>query len=315
MHIKLLNFRELLLKSFIFLVLIYFGLISLSFIVTGYLFLTLDSYTAKIEKFVYEKTSYHLTIKNIETKINDGYLPELIFTGISLQNSKNIQQKFSIEKLEMVLSYNSIWNLTPVFNKIMLDGAPLNLTQEHNGDLILNGINLKQFAGGDKESSFDFEHWLLLQGSIKISHLNFSFLDRRNNLPQIALRNISIGLDNKWNNSHSLYVEVLNNNDGGNLEAKLQWTGGKLEQWQTWSIGEFYLANINKSGTLLDNLNKYLPDVDLLKKFSSQAVVSAKILNGQVQYVKANFGLNNFNLTLNNNTNIHNLNLVSFHFE
>ena len=157
MYIKLLNLREILLKSFIFLVIIYFGLISLSLIVTGYLFFTLDSYTTKIEKFIYDKTGYYLQIKNLHTRINDAYLPELIFTDISLQNSLNPQQKFIISKIDMVLSYDSIWNFTPVFNKILLDGAPLNLVQEHNGDLILNGINLKQFKSSDtNKSSFDF---------------------------------------------------------------------------------------------------------------------------------------------------------------
>ncbi len=304
MYIKFLNFRELLLKSFVILVIIYFGLISLSLIVTGYLFLTLDNYTAKIESLVYKKTGYVLKIKNVETSLNDKYLPELIFTEISLQNAKNPQQKFTINKLDLVLSYDSIWNLEPVFNKLLVDGAPLNLIKEDSGDLTLNGINLKEFNSGNESSSFDFEHWLLIQGEIKLTNLDFSFWDKKNNLSQIALRNINISLENSWLNNHLLDVELLSNDTNGLLEARLQWSGGKFSQWDSWRSGDFFLTNVNKSGAIFDSLNKYLPDVDILQKFNSETVVSAKILNGKIQYIKANFGLNNFNLALNKNSNV-----------
>lgn len=301
-NLKQLSFRQLLVKIVAYLGLFYFLFVILSVLITGYLFINLDSYRHRIEVAVLKYTSYKLNVGPIQTKLNNSYLPEIIIKNTSLINPQQPQQKLQINNLDFVFSYSSLWNFRPIFSKIGLDGANIKLEQDSKGNLILNGINIydpeDETLANTKNFPIDIEKWLLLQHEIILDHVNFSYHDLKNSLPVINLRNIRVGLERKLWNKHRLYVDIYGKNDKNFLEADIKWEGGKFEDWKHWDQALVKVRTLSYKNTFAEKLQNYLPSTDSGQGFDGTTALEASMEKGRLQKLAANFDINNFKVAM-----------------
>ncbi|MCC2624203.1 MAG: hypothetical protein K0R14_76 [Burkholderiales bacterium] len=309
MQIHQFSLSKLLIKAAVFVSFFYVIFLTLSILITGYLFFSLDSYKTRIEKVVYKHTGYKLSVESIKTKLNSYYLPEIIIKNARLQNPSDLSQSFAVKSLEFVFSYSSIWNLEPIFNEINIDGTNADIQYLTDGSILINGINLnhpdQKTIENTKNSPIDLENWILKQKSIKLSNINFSFDDKHNNFPILRLKNITTTLINGYRKTHSFDLRLdTATGDGSSVIAKLDWTGGKVTEFRKWQNAELKLQSYSGKDNVTKTLKKYLPGINLLQGFNAETEFDAQIEDNKLQYFYANFDLKNLQYILKNNAGL-----------
>ncbi|MCC2645335.1 MAG: hypothetical protein K0R94_1113, partial [Burkholderiales bacterium] len=306
MHVHKFSLSKLLIKAAVCIFFFWIAVLIISILITGYIFISLDSYKSRIEKVVFKHTGYKLHVESIKTKLNSYYLPEIIIKNARLDNPIDATQNFKVKSLEFVFSYSSIWNLEPIFNQINIVGTNLDLQYLINGSIILNGINLnnpdQKTIENTKNSPIDLERWILKQKNIKLSNIDFSFNDKHNNFPVLRLKNITTTLSNGYRKSHIFTLSLDTGfKQGSSIIAKLNWVGGKVTEFNKWQNAQLKIQSYSSTGNVSKTLNKYLPGVNFLQKFNAETALDAQIQNGQLQYFFADFDLKNLQYALKNN--------------
>lgn len=300
--LNLKSLRSLFIKGILILLGIYLSIIVVAGLVIGYTFLNIDKYKHQLEQSIYDKTGYVLSIGSVNTGLQQGYLPEVTVNDIQLINSKNASQKLNVKRVNIVLSYASIFNFEPVFRNIEFDGSILNIVYAEDGSLIVNGINLnnpeQQTLANTKGSKIDFEKWALKQRNISLQHIDISFLDKKNGFPLIEFRNLRIGLEHKLWSRHRLFIDVTSKNYQNIIEANLEWKGDKFANWEKWKFAELKISLLGGNQNVLTQLRQYMPSIDNNDKYQANTALDVKIKEGRLQSLIANFDVSNFNLAL-----------------
>lgn len=300
--LKDVSWRAVTIKILAYLVLFYLSIVVISIAITGYLFINLDSYKAKITQFVYENTGFNLEIGKLQTKLNNAYLPELALGDITLSNPKNKDQKSHIEEVDFVLDYSSFWHLQPIFRRIYVNGTAIGMEYESNGSLFINGIQVTDPADQTLENTkilpFDLEGWLLKQKEINLSNISLEFHDKKNHLPEVKFRNIELLLEKSLWSKHHASIELYGKKNGNDLKVDLEWQGGKFEKWQTWKNATLQVRALANNGTMIQNLKTYLPNNMQVESSDVSTAVNASIKDGKLQHIYANFDINNVKLAL-----------------
>lgn len=306
MQLRPFSLRHLLLKVVIFAATFYVAVIALSVLITGFLFISLNSYKTRIEGVIFRHTGYTLTVENITTKLSPSYLPEVVITNARLTNPSDSKQNFSVKQLAVTFSYLSLWNLEPIFNQISIDGTDINLEYLADGSIIFNGININhpdvKTIENTKNSPIDLENWILKQEQIKLSNINFSFTDKKNNFPTLELKNITTTLANRSATEHNLSITVGIGNNPRAVGADLAWQGGKVTQFQDWQSAELKLQTYNNNDPITGTVEQYLPGISFLQAFYAETALDAQIKEGKLQYLYANFDIKNFQYALHSNS-------------
>lgn len=296
------SLRHLLVKIIAYVAGFYILLMTASVAITGYIFLNLEGYRSRIETTVYKHTGYKLNVKSIETKLNSSFLPEITITDVNLVNPINSKQKVHVDKLDFVFSYSSIWDLEPIFNKILIDGTNIDIEYDPSGNIFVNGINVnnpdKQTLENTKNSPIDLERWVLKQHQIVLDHINLSYLDSKNDIPLVRLNNIRLGLEKKIWSKHYLYLDIYGKTYKNMLKAELDWEGGKFEDWQNWNSAKLVVKSINGNDNLVNTLQQYVPQISPVNEFNATTALEANIQKGKIENLNANFDVNNFRVAM-----------------
>lgn len=295
-----------LLKITVFAFIFYIAILSISILITGFLFISLNGYKSRIERVIYKHTGYTLNVGSIRTKLSHYYLPEVIISDIKLTNPLDVKQQFAVKRLDVVFSYSSVWNLEPIFNRINIDGTDINLQYLTDGSIIFNGINInhpdKKTIENTKNSPIDLEAWILKQELIQLSNINFTFDDQKNNIPVLKLNNITTTLTNNGSqHDFALKLDAPRKTESDVIIAKLSWVGGKVSNFESWDSATLKLQSYNYSDNLTGTLQQYLPNLGFLQKFNAQTALDAQIKDGKLQYFYANFDLKHFQYALAHN--------------
>lgn len=309
MQVHKFSLSKLLIKVVVLAVFFWIAILSMSILVTGYIFISMDSYKSRIEKVVFKHTGYKLYVESIKTKLNNYYLPEIIIKNARLENPSDKTQSFNVKSLEFVFSYSSIWNLEPIFDQINIDGTNINLQYLTNGSIIVNGINLnnpdQKTIENTKNSPIDLENWILKQKSIKLSNINFSFDDKHNNFPVLHLKNITTNLINGYGKSHNFALSLDTGFEkGSSIITRLNWVGGKVSEFNKWQSAELKLQSYSGTSNVTKTLNKYLPGISFLQEFNAETGLDAQIKDNQLQYFFADFDLKNLQYAMKNNSGL-----------
>lgn len=296
------SLRHLFIKILAYVAGFYVLLMTASVAITGYIFLNLEGYRSRIETTVYKHTGYKLNVKSIETKINSSFLPEIVIHDISLVNPINSKQKVHVDTLDFVFSYSSIWDLEPIFNKILIDGTNVDIEYDPSGNIFVNGINVnnpdKQTLENTKNSPIDLERWILKQHSIVLDHINLSYLDLKNDFPVMRLNNIKLGVEKKLWSNHYLYLDIYGKSYQNMLKAELNWNGGKFADWQKWDSAKLVVKSLNGNDNLINTLQQYIPQVSPVGEFNATTALEATIQKGHLENLNANFDVNNFRVAM-----------------
>ena len=298
MQVHKFSLTNLFIKLFVFIFFFYIAILTTSIFITGYLFISLDSYKPRIERVIFKHTGYKLSVGSIKTKLNHYYLPEIIIQNAKLINPNDSTQSFGVKSLEFVFSYSSIWNLEPIFDQINIDGTNIDLKYMPDGSVIVNGINInhpdEKTIENTKKSPIDLENWILKQKNIKLSNIDFSFDDQRNNIPVVRLKNITTTLINGYRKKHNFSLSLDTSGEKkSSIVAKLNWTGGKISEYHEWKDAELKLQSYTGSDKVTGTLKQYLPGINFLQEFNAETGLDAQIKDGKLQYFFADFDLKN----------------------
>lgn len=259
------------------------------------LFLNLDKYKSDIERNLSSYTGYKITTATIGTSLYNNFQPELVIADMQVSESNNKANKISIKRIDLILSYASIWKMSPIFSKIIVVGTKLNFNRLGDGSLLVNGLQFKQTS--NNSSSFDIEQWLLQQKEIIISKLDFSFADVNSDIPRISFYNIFTKLKRSYdlrntNVKHNLDVKLYNDKLIPILGMNLMWLGNKLTSIESIPLGTLVIRSYtNTLQTPLTNTAIKLPSS--LVTFNGETAINAKVENGRLLYLKANFNTQN----------------------
>lgn len=306
MQVPKFSLSNLIIKFVVFVFFFYIAILSLSILITGYLFISLDSYKARIEKVVFKHTGYKLSVESIKTKLNKYYFPEIVIKNARLVNPSDTKQNFGVKSLEFVFSYSSIWNFEPIFDQINIDGTNINLEYLADGSIIINGINInhpdQKTLENTKNSPIDLENWILKQKQIKLSDINLSFDDKRNNFPILRLQNITTTLTNGYGKKHNFMLTLDTTGEkSSSVIAKLNWVGGKISEYDKWQSAELKLQSYTNNNNVTRTIKQYLSGINFLQEFNAETALEAQIKNSKLQYFYANFDLKNLQYALKHN--------------
>lgn len=312
MQLKPFSFKQFLLKVCLLIAIFYSFIIEISILITGFLFFSLNSYKGKIEKVVYQHTGYTISINNISPSLSSAMAPEITINNIRLTNPTDPNQAFFVKQIQISLSYSSIWHLEPIFDQVNIDGTELNIELLTDGSIILNGINLnnpKRKLVEPNKNKFDFEKWILKQNQIKLSHIDVSFVDKKNKLPKLELYNITAILQNSYKHKHSIFVTIGRSKEDQRqmLGTRLTWIGGKVTDIQDWKEAELRVQSYRENDQVSGTLQQYIPSLSILDRFNADTAVDAQIKNGKLQFFYANFDIQNLTYALK-----HHQNLINF---
>ncbi|MDQ5922137.1 MAG: hypothetical protein QG673_2196 [Pseudomonadota bacterium] len=313
MQLKPFSIKRFLLKISLFVAIFYAFVILTSIVITAYLFLSLDSYKTRIEGVIYKHTGYNLTVGNIKTSLSSSLRPEVIINNATLTNPGDARQNFKVKQLQLVFAYSSIWNLEPIFDQINIDTTDFNLEYLKDGSIVFNGINInhpdQKTLENTRNSPIDLELWLLKQKQIKLSNINLSFWDKKNNLPKLELYNVTTTLQYNYKNQHTFLLTIGKSHESQEemLGAKLNWTGGRVTEFYDWQSAELKVQSFNENDTLAGTVKQYLPGVNIADTFNADTAIDAQIKNGKLQFFYANFDIKNLRYALT-----HHQNLINF---
>jgi uncharacterized protein (TIGR02099 family) len=301
------SMRNLLVRLSIIILSLYLIAFTASMITTGIMFISLNHYKDRIEKFIMQKTGFIVNIKNIHTKLNNNYLPELTLDDLSIINSKELKQQIKLKQVNVILSYASIWNFSLIFKKIGIANSALSIEYLPNGNIVVNGILINEpntNINKNQKSSFDFENWLLKQKEITLQNIQLSFWDKKNNLPQFTLHNISLDMSNSIFGEHSINLNISNNFNKNNFITNLKWSGEKIENYKNWKSANLTVQTYDDQDLFSKKLGKYLPKLKMMDKYSAKTALIADMKNGRLNSIHANFDIKNFSYILAKNKSI-----------
>lgn len=234
-----------------------------------YLINTLDQRLPLIQRLIYKHTGYNIAVDRIDSGFNNRGQPYLTIEGLKILAPEQIKPFIQFDSLQLILSYSSIWHLTPIFSSLQISGCSLFLDYDKNDNLILNGRIIGNLIKPSTPTRFNFEPWLWLQKNITINNINLSLLDSKHHMLPLAVNDIFINIHNA--DQHMAYARIDLGN--GKIEAGLNFTGTSIKTPATIRNGELQLNSIGNNGYLL-NLN-------------------AQVNNGSLQFIHANLNSNN----------------------
>ena len=277
MQLNQFTLKQIISKVALSIAILYAVLISISLLITASLYLGLNHYKPQFQNLISKKTGYNITIGHIEVGLNDVLAPKIIFDNTKITNPKDPKQIFQIKHLELVPSFSSIWRLSPIFSKIIIDGTTLNVKHLDDGSIFLNGIKINE-KSTSKKPSLDIEKLLLDQKQIALSHININYIE--NDIPTFSIYNLNIIFKNNY--IHSLYVSIgssLDKEDNA-INGTLTWSGGKLSRLDT------------------------LKNARLVVGTKESVAIDSMLQNGRLQYLNANFDIQNLNYFMTHNQNM-----------
>lgn len=295
--------KNILLKSAIYISVTYIMLLIIAISITLYIFLNLENYKNKISDFVYTNTGYILTIKKIQTKLENYIFPEIILNEVQLTNPKSTNEKIDLEQIELVISYKSIIKLNPIFSKLKLTGTSLDINILENNEISINNFNIDKLIHKLPQTNkkFDFENYILNTGSIGLTKVAVKFTDINRNIPTIKLNNININLKNNFNNHHNFEFIVNSFNNINYALLNLNWIGTTITNPRKWNYAKFNFTVDKMNKNFIGQIKDLIPKFNLGQKNITQ--IEFEIKNGDLQYLHANLDSKNIQYLLYYNDN------------
>ena len=152
----------------------------------SYLFLHLANHQRQLHDLLETHSGWDLNISHIHSNFNHAWQPSLQLDNLSLRAATESQLLIEIKHLDLIFSYQSLYQLQPIFSLINLDGSQLNLAYRPNSDLVLNNHILANLAK-TSNTTFNWQNLLLSQKTLKLSHLDLSYSDTKHHLAPLRL--------------------------------------------------------------------------------------------------------------------------------
>ena len=138
-----------------------------------------EDYRPQIERLLAAQIGLPVSLGGLHARW-DGLRPGLVIDRLALRDRQG-QPALAFERVEVVLSWHSLWRLTPVLHHLELRDPDLSLRRDAQGQLFIAGLPLAAQGGDD-----DFADWLLAQEQIVIRNATVSWHDELRGAPPLA---------------------------------------------------------------------------------------------------------------------------------
>jgi uncharacterized protein (TIGR02099 family) len=145
-------------------------------------------YHGQIEQAVSQAIGQPVAIGNIEARWQ-GLNPDLVLGTVVITDRQGAPA-FSLEQVEAVLSWSSLWRGKITLALLAFERPVLHVRREANGRITVAGIDT------EGESDPGFAQWVLDQKRIRIRNATVLWEDRLRGAPPLVLEDLQFGLDN-----------------------------------------------------------------------------------------------------------------------
>ncbi|MDZ4313824.1 MAG: YhdP family protein [Azonexus sp.] len=145
-------------------------------------------YQVEIEQAATRAVGQPVKIGKIEARW-EGLNPDLVLNDVQLLDQNGVQT-FSLNRVESVLSWHSLWRLQPSLSLLVIEGPVLHVRRDIDGRITVAGM------ATEGESNPAFNEWLLAQKHIRILDATIVWDDRLRQAPPLVLEDLQFGLDN-----------------------------------------------------------------------------------------------------------------------
>ena len=146
-------------------------------------------YHGQIEQALSRAIGQPVTIGAIEARWQ-GLNPDLILDNVAIADRQG-KPAFSLEQVETVLSWQSLWRGRVTLSLLVLERPVLHVRRETSGRITVAGIETED------EGDPAFAEWVLEQKSIRVRNATIVWEDRLREAPQLALEDLQFALDNR----------------------------------------------------------------------------------------------------------------------
>jgi uncharacterized protein YhdP len=146
-------------------------------------------YHERIEQALSQAVGQPVTIGRIEARWQ-GLNPDLVLDQVVIAD-RHGKPAFSLEQVETVLSWRSLWRGRVTLALLALERPVLHVRRETSGRITVAGIETED------EGDPAFAEWVLEQGSIRVRNATIVWEDRLRGAPQLALEDLQFALDNR----------------------------------------------------------------------------------------------------------------------
>ena len=119
-----------------------------------------------------------------------GLNPDLVLDNVAVADRQG-KPVFSLEQVETVLSWNSLWRGRVTLALLVLERPVLQVRRETSGRITVAGIE------AEDEGDPAFANWVLAQPRIRIRNATIVWEDRLRGAPELALEDLQFALDNR----------------------------------------------------------------------------------------------------------------------
>lgn len=145
-------------------------------------------YRADIERLATQTAGQPVRIQRIEAHWR-GLNPELVLDGVSLLDADGVPA-LSLERVETVLSWRSLWRMKPVLALLSFKRPVLHVRRDVDGKISVAGM--VSDSGGDPALA----EWVLAQLRIRVLDATIVWEDAMRGAPPLVLEDLQFGLDN-----------------------------------------------------------------------------------------------------------------------
>jgi uncharacterized protein (TIGR02099 family) len=145
-------------------------------------------YRADIERVASQAVGQPVRIQRVEAHWR-GLNPELVLDGVSLLDAAGVPA-LSLERIETVLSWHSLWQFQPVLALLSFERPVLHVRRDTGGRISIAGMASDE--GGDPA----FAEWVLDQLRIRVHDATIVWEDAMRGAPPLVLEDLQFGLDN-----------------------------------------------------------------------------------------------------------------------
>lgn len=220
----------------------------------------------------HHKEDVQLIVKNITgievdyKSLNSGFTikaePYLNINNLLLQSAVDKSPILTMKKVDIVLSYQSILSLAPVFNKLLVESSNLNFVLKKNGDITLNNFIVSNINEPSTENRFGYI--INRQDNINIKNIDISFTDELHNFKPLIIDNYNLYFDHTGKYSRKLIMSA--NIKKNQFISNLEYDGLDTFDYKTWQNGELVIKTITPQGYNI-SLNSLIVDhqIDYIK--------------------------------------------------
>jgi uncharacterized protein (TIGR02099 family) len=145
-------------------------------------------YQVEIEQAASQAVGQTVRIERIEARW-EGLNPDLVLDGVRVFDRQGALA-FSLNRVESVLSWHSLWRGRPTLSLLAVEGPVLHVRRDVDGRISIAGI------AAEGESDPEFAKWVLEQKRIRVRDATIVWDDQLRKAPRLVLEDLQFGLDN-----------------------------------------------------------------------------------------------------------------------